>query len=183
MRQPPRLLHNQQQKPQLASTFHRCPKEFYAEPTQVNHPLRTSPKTFFFFKTFSHPGNSRYHPTAVIATTEWLSGVYPAWQNWIGILMKLIKIPPIHPTHCTSASFRIWGRCSICDQESWGALVGDRCLEGPHSTINEGHRDLTVKGGHWQSPRATGHQHHCRAGLQIRTHSESTSVGLPWVGQ
>lgn len=54
----PRLLHNQRQKPQSASTFHRCPEEFYAEPTQINHPLRTSPqtvfRTFFTFRELSH---------------------------------------------------------------------------------------------------------------------------------
>lgn len=95
----PRLLNNQQQKPQLASTFHRCPKESYAEPTQINHPLRTSPKTFS--ELFHILGTHVTTSTAVIATTEWLSGVYPAWHKWIGILMKLMKIPPIHPTHAS----------------------------------------------------------------------------------
>lgn len=46
----------------ISSTFHRCPKEFDAEPTQINHPLRTCLKPF----------SKLFHIQGTRITTPWL---------------------------------------------------------------------------------------------------------------
>lgn len=99
----PKLLYNQPRKPQLASTFHRCPQEGILGRTYSS---RLSLENFFenIYEVFHIlAAHLYYYPSAVITTSPyWLSGVNPARQVWAERLIILIRILKMLLARCTS---------------------------------------------------------------------------------